>query len=551
MPFNTKFTPSQYQDRDQYNEHVLNERYATVKALRESYSHIYQELTNLRNNLQDYKAEQDNQPELATSEADRIRYNNEIENRYLALKSIQLNTSYPDEYGHTVRPFSENKAAEQLRLHCNYMISGSHHFKQYHLAKTSCMELNQDTTGESIKDYDTTLDTDLMKAGTTPFTDVTFAAAVTTAESCRASAASGLTNIVGSTGVFTTSANHGLVVGDKVFVSNVVHGNAVSVEINATNNLAANGTSITMASDASAKIKVNDVLYKEAAKTNKLGKVTAVSANGLTITITASETANDYSAAAAPVFNAGPETDDSVATYKNNEFFVLTVPADTTFTLSSTNGGTIVKPTNFNDDHYNATFEFRKYNEDQTVTFTMNSHSFATGDTTTLAGFTSTNGFDLLNGQSGTITKTSATVFTMSLKTFNIKDNSADASYAVATDAGNCDNALAIYFPFKKFYLNKLDATNSAAVYGNGSQTFKYSDNYVTDQTVLEGHIYLLKGTSDDELDGRQTASILGRNVQNLENMIEIVANNANATEQALDRIVQIAELVGIEINHA
>ena len=77
------------------------------------------------------ESEQDNQPELATVESDRIRYNNEIENRYLALKSIQLNTSYPNEYGHTIRPFSENKAAEQLRLHCNYMVSGSHHFKQY------------------------------------------------------------------------------------------------------------------------------------------------------------------------------------------------------------------------------------------------------------------------------------------------------------------------------------------------------------------------------------------------------------------------------------
>ena len=40
MPFNTKFTPSQHQDRDQYNEHVLNERYATVKSLRESFSYL-------------------------------------------------------------------------------------------------------------------------------------------------------------------------------------------------------------------------------------------------------------------------------------------------------------------------------------------------------------------------------------------------------------------------------------------------------------------------------------------------------------------------------
>lgn len=468
MPFNTKFTPSQYQDRDQYNEHVLNERYATVKALRESYSHIYQELSNLRNNLQDYKAEQDNQPELATSAADRIRYNNEVENRYLALKSIQLNTSYPDEYGHTVRPFSENRASEQIRLHCHYMISGSHHFKQYHLAKTSCLELNQDNVGEAIKDYDTTVATDYMKAGTTPFTDVTFAAPDTS----RASAASAANNI-DVNGVFTTAAAHGLVVGDKVFFSQVTEGGTTA------------GTEIT--------------------------------------------------------------------NYEHKDFFVLTVPSTTTFTVSATNGGAVVNGalSTVGGSAGHNFFEFRKYNEDQTVTFTMNSHSFATGDTTTLAGFTSTNGFDLLNGQSGTVTVTNSTVFTMSLKTFSIKDNSVDTNYAVATDVGNCDNALTIYFPFKKFYLNKLDATNSAAVYGNGSQTFKYSDNYVTDQTVLEGHVYLLKGTSDDELDGRQSASVLGRNVQNLENMIEIIANNANATEQALNRIVQIAELVGVEINHA
>jgi hypothetical protein len=342
------------------------------------------------------------------------------------------------------------------------MISGSHHFKQYHLAKTSCLELNQDTVGEAIKDYDTTVDTDYMKAGTTPFTDVTFAAAATSRKSDDNS-----THRVTTAGVFTTSAAHSLVVGDKVFFSNVT-------------------------------------------------------TNG-----------------------SGGNED---TTYKNKTFFVLTVPTTTSFTVSLTNGGAVVGCTQSTTGN---TFEFRKYNEDETVTFTMNSHSFATGDTTTLAGFTSTNGFDLLNGQSGTVTVTSSTVFTMSLKTFNIKDNNADATYAVATDAGNCDNALTIYFPFKKFYLNKLDATNSAAVYGNGSQTFKYSDNYVTDQTVLEGHIYLLKGTSDDELDGRQTASVLGRNVQNLENMIEIVANNANATEQALNRIVEIAELLGVEINHA
>ena len=139
----------------------------------------------------------------------------------------------------------------------------------------------------------------------------------------------------------------------------------------------------------------------------------------------------------------------------------------------------------------------------------------------------------------------------MSLRTYDIKDNSVDTSYAAATDAGACDNTLPVYFPFKKFYLNKLDATNANAVYGNGSQTFKYSDNYVTDQTVVEGHIYLLNDNSGSELDGKQTSSVLGRNIKNVENLIEIIANNANATEQALNRIVEIAELVGVEINIA
>ena len=44
MPFNTKFKPAKYQDRDTYNTHVLNERYNTFKGLRESYALLYQEV---------------------------------------------------------------------------------------------------------------------------------------------------------------------------------------------------------------------------------------------------------------------------------------------------------------------------------------------------------------------------------------------------------------------------------------------------------------------------------------------------------------------------
>ena len=459
MPFNTKFTPSQHQDRDQYNEHVLNERYATVKSLRESYSHIYQELTNLRNNLQDFKAEQDNQPELATAEADRIRYNNEIENRYLALKSIQLNTSYPDEYGHTIRPFSENKAAEQLRLHCNYMISGSHHFKQYHLAKTSCIELNQDTSGENIKEYNSASDN--MLVGKTPASDVTFTAA----------------NILSGDGTagqtISTDANK-----PNVFKFGAVHG-----------------------------LELNDQIY-------------CTVAGGAAVI--------------------------------NQLYYVVDVVSTTEVRLSTSLGGTVVTIA-ATLPNASATKFTSKKNSSESVTITFGTAVISAtdalnGKTVTLSGFTDT--YAVFNSKTVTVTDSTTTTIVFTHDAFGIDTN----NYTAANDNGLVSIGQAVEFPFKKFYLNKLDATNSAAVYGNGTQTFNYSDNYVTDLAVIEGHIYLLNtspnGNDTIELDGRQTASVLGRNVQNLENMIEIVANYANATEQALDRIVQIAELVGVEINH-
>lgn len=448
MPFNTKFTPSQYQDRDQYNEHVLNERYATVKALRESYSHIYQELTNLRNNLQDYKAEQDNQPELATSEADRIRYNNEIENRYLALKSIQLNTSYANEYGHTVRPFNENKAAEQLRLHCNYMISGSHHFKQYHLAKTSCIELNQNASGETIPEFDNAGND--MSVSTVTVTGV--AEGVTKVLTFQSNTAAG---------VITMAAAHGLEVGQKV------------------------------------KVHTADL-------------------------------------DACPLLKEG------------SEFYVNTVPSNVTFTLSETVNGDTVQ--------YAATsagVKLRVFGDSsESVVVTVSNNAALDVDElinhkVTLVGFEGQ--YSIFNNQQVTITDNAAATITFAIDAYELTAT----AYAAGTHKGFVKGITsAISFPFKKFYLNKLDATDSSAVYGNGIQKFSYSDNYATSLDTLEGHIYLLNN-GVVELDGRQSASVLGRNVQNLENMIEIIANNANATEQALDRIVQIAELVGIEINHA
>lgn len=471
MPFNTKFTPSQYQDRDQYNEHVLNERYATVKALRESYSHIYQELSNLRNNLQDYKAEQDNQPELATSEADRIRYNNEVENRYLALKSIQLNTSYPDEYGHTIRPFSENKAAEQLRLHCHYMISGSHHFKQYHLAKTSCIELNQDAVGEKVKEYNSNAAN--MKTGNLHVTDF---AITPTARAFNETTSLGVADALLQAGTFTTSADHGLVLGDQLFCY-----------------------------------------------------------------VCQDDTGGSLA---------------DVGTFKNKAFYVNSIPTTKKFTLSETLGGATVAPSETITAGKKQIFSFFRRGDNEKVVLTMvAAHGLSAGDSVHLSGFKAAAGYDIFNGlTTAAVATTSGVTVSFNYDVFGLHQGTA---WAIATHAGEIDVGYEVFFPYKKFYLNKLDATNSSAVYGkdSSSQTFTYSDNYIeTGLDTVEGHIYVLtKGNtgSNAELDGRQTASVLGRNIQNLENMIEIVANNANATEQSLNRIVQIAELVGVEINHA
>ena len=47
---------------------------------------------------------------------------------------------------------------------------------------------------------------------------------------------------------------------------------------------------------------------------------------------------------------------------------------------------------------------------------------------------------------------------------------------------------------------------------------------------------------------GSLASSVLGRNVSNCEAIMEILAMNVTATEQALNRIVEISELLGVEI---
>ena len=208
MVFIDKFMPSDYQDKSEYNKHVLTERYNTAKALRESYSQMYQEITHLRNNLQDYRGEQDNHPELQMSEEDRIRYNNMIEDRYLALKSIQENTTYPSEYGHTIRPFFENDAAEQIRLSCQYIISGSRHLKQYHLGRTSCLKIDEEVLeGDELYDYNSNTDYISNTAKSIRIIDIT------------------KTNQA----ILTTGEEHNLKKGQKIFIGGISEESMINV----------------------------------------------------------------------------------------------------------------------------------------------------------------------------------------------------------------------------------------------------------------------------------------------------------------------------------
>ena len=200
MVFIDRFTPLDYQNKSEYNQHVLTERYNAAKSLRESYSNMYQEVTLLRDSLQDYRAKQDNQPELQMSEEDRIRYNNMIEDRYLAIKSIQENTTYSSKYGNIVRPFLKNNAEEQIKLSCQYMLNGSRHLKQYHLGRVSGIRLAEvKKNGERLLDYNSNQKYISNRDYTIEINDVS-----------RSSKA-----------IVTTKENHNLKKGDNIFIGGI------------------------------------------------------------------------------------------------------------------------------------------------------------------------------------------------------------------------------------------------------------------------------------------------------------------------------------------
>jgi hypothetical protein len=795
MVFIDRFTPTEFQNKNEFNQHVLTERYNTAKALRESYSQMYQEISNLRNNLQDYKGEQENHPELQMSEEDRIRYNNMIEDRYLALKTIQENTIYPSEYGHTVRPFSENDASEQIRLSCQYMISGSRHLKQYHLGRTSCMKIDEEMKdGDELLDYNSTSNYISNKADTLVINNIsrtTQAVLTTTSEhgftrgqkifiggipeesminlnnqrfkvgevisntefylednNCNKidstrfkeydsllkgyvlpdpdPSCSGF-NFIESiskdkdSALVTTKSNHHFKDGDFIKIrgvadqhSELIQSTAVKVK-NQTKILKDELTTFEITTPdeyvLQDSFKVGDTIWLSDTNTNvdrsllnNVGIVKYISTpNSIIFNQPIHQTAslNNY------VFYSSLESKESIAqisrctrecsdsiyvnyvtqipnnsylvaksrdshlpkiigvseysylTYSKAKFICNLEPGETNYVATSRDlssklieGSVIYSNDNFNSwvarvvsingdtrikgnlklenlskynlrncfiylskvklhhgtadnlDKRDLIFVLKSPNCNMQIVNNVNSqHTFLTvsdnprifknGDyifsvnplSNVYNGIIFYHGikfnhssyykFKIQGNQDITIPSSTnlykgdnlGSILNDRIFQIVYNDNKSfylldfdkkfvsteflSSSYNEKNQIGNGLIENILKFNYKKFYINKLDAVNEKLAYGDKCKKFTFDSNYVKNQLVLEGHIYLIpKMNNKNLLDGRQTASVLARNVNNCENILSILANNCNTCERALNRIVEIAKMVKIKIDY-
>lgn len=795
MVFIDRFTPTEFQDKNEFNKHVLTERYNTAKALRESYSQMYQEMNHLRNNLQDYRGEQENHPELQMSEEDRIRYNNMIEDRYLALKSIQENTTYPSEYGHTVRPFLENDAGEQIRLSCQYMISGSRHLKQYHLGRTSCMKIDEEMKdGDELYDYNSTIDYISNNAQTIQINTITKTTqAVLTTRSEHNLKKGGkifiggipedsminvnnqrfkVGEIISKTEFYlednngnkidssrfkeydclesgyilpdpdssysgfnfiktiskdreralvTTKSNHHFKDGDFIKIRGVAdqHNELIqstSVKIKNQTKILKNelttfeittpdeyvlqdsfkvGDTIWL-SDSNTNVArsllnnlgvikyistpnsiiFNEPIYQTASVNNyvfystlqskdsvaKISRCTREGSDSIYVNYATQIPNNSYLVAKSKdshvpkiigvskcsylsctkahfICNLEPGETDYVATsrdissklvdgtiiYSSNSFNscvarVVSVNGDTRIrgnlkleNLSKLNLGhcpiylskvELYQVTADNLNQRDLVFVLKSPKCDMQLKTSVNSQHtylsvsdnprlFKNGDyifsvnprSNVYNGIIFYHGikanhssyfkFKVEGNQDITIPALTnlykgdnlGTVLNDKIYQIVYNDNKSfylldsekkfvsteflSSAYNQTDDIGNGIIENILKFNYKKLYFNKLDANDEKLSYGDKCKTFIFDNNYVKDQKVLEGHIYLIpKMNNKDLLDGRQSASVLSRNVNNCENILSILANNCNTCERALNRITEIARMLKIQIDY-
>ena len=121
-----KFIPDSNKSIPEQNKNNFQEKYNTILCLRDSYSNILNELTDLKNHLIDFIGEQSNLSLKHLNNSDRIRYNALLKDRYLALKMIHDTTVLEKDFGKDVYPFKESlDASNAINIDFNWISKGN------------------------------------------------------------------------------------------------------------------------------------------------------------------------------------------------------------------------------------------------------------------------------------------------------------------------------------------------------------------------------------------------------------------------------------------